>query len=156
MAPSPPSATTIALLRREPQQLRAVVALGCFSVAEHAAWVTFLVVAFDRGGVREAGIVSAALLVPAALIAPLVAKEVSGRLRPGRPLAIGYGAQFVALVVATSVAMTDADPLLFYMAAALVTMATVFSRPVHHASSSGSPSCPCSRCRRHCWWSRQR
>jgi predicted MFS family arabinose efflux permease len=138
MAPSPPGATTVALLRREPQQLRAVVALACFSIAEHAAWVTFLVVAFERGGVREAGIVSAALLLPAAVIAPLLAKEVSGRLRLGRPLAAGYAVQFAALVVATSVAATDADPVLFYMAAALVTMATVFSRPVHHAVIAGA------------------
>jgi predicted MFS family arabinose efflux permease len=138
MAPSPPSATTVALLRREPQHLRAVVALGCFSIAEHAAWVTFLVVAFERGGVREAGIVSAALLVPAAVVAPLVAKEVSGRLRIGRPLAAGYGMQLAALVVTMGVAASDAAPVLFYMAAALVTVATVFSRPVHHAVIAGA------------------
>lgn len=131
--PRPTSATTVGILRREPRYLRAVVALGLFSTAEHAAWVTFLVVAYERGGVGEAGIVSAMLLGPAALIAPLVAKEISG-LRLRHPLAIGYGVQCVALAIAACVVAAQSDPVLFYMAAVLVTVTTVFSRPAHHGA----------------------
>lgn len=135
-APRPTSATTVQVLRRHPQQLRAVVALGLFSVAEHAAWVTFLVVAYERGGVGEAGVVSAALLVPAALLAPLVAKEVSA-LRLRRPLAVGYGVQCIALALTACVAASDPEPMLFYMSAVLVTVTTVFSRPAHHGAIAG-------------------
>jgi predicted MFS family arabinose efflux permease len=136
-APRPTSTTTLGVLRRQPRYLRAVVALGLFSVAEHAAWVTFLVVAYGRGGVREAGIVSALLLVPAALVAPLVAKEVSG-LRLRHPLAAGYVVQCLALVVTASVVVASAAPAVFYMAAVLTTVTTVFSRPVHHGAISSS------------------
>jgi predicted MFS family arabinose efflux permease len=132
-APRPTSATTVGILRREPRYLRAVVALGLFSTAEHAAWVTFLVVAYERGGVGEAGIVSAMLLAPAALVAPLVAKEISS-LRLRHPLAIGYGVQCVALVITACVVAAQSDPVLFYMAAVLVTVTTVFSRPAHHGA----------------------
>ena len=135
-APRPTGATTVQVLRRHPQQLRAVVALGLFSVAEHAAWVTFLVFAYERGGVREAGIVSASLLVPAALLAPLVAKEVSA-LRLRHPLSVGYGVQCIALALTACVAATDPEPTLFYMAAVLVTVTTVFSRPAHHGAIAG-------------------
>lgn len=132
-APRPTSATTVGVLRREPRYLRAVVALGLFSTAEHAAWVTFLVVAYERGGVREAGIVAAVLLGPAALISPLVAKEISG-LRLRHPLAVGYGVQCIALVITACVVAGQSDPVLFYMAAVLVTVTTVFSRPAHHGA----------------------
>jgi predicted MFS family arabinose efflux permease len=134
--PRPTSATTLGVLRRQPPYLRAVVALGLFSVAEHAAWVTFLVVAYQRGGVREAGTVSAALLVPAALVAPLVAKEISGvRLR--HPLAAGYSVQCFALVLTACVVGLEAEPSVFYMAAVLTTVTTVFSRPTHHGVIAG-------------------
>jgi hypothetical protein len=134
--PRPTSATTLGVLRRQPRYLRAVVALGLFSVAEHAAWVTFLVVAYQRGGVREAGIVSAALLVPAALVAPLVAKEIGGvRLR--HPLAAGYVVQCLALVLTACVVALKAEPSVFYMAAVLTTVTTVFSRPAHHGVIAG-------------------
>jgi predicted MFS family arabinose efflux permease len=136
-APRPTSATTVGTLRREPRYVRAVVALGLFSVAEHAVWVTFLVVAYERGGVREAGIVSAMLLVPAALVAPLVAKEVSG-LRLRHPLAAGYVVQCFALVVTACVVAANAAPAVFYMAAVLTTVTTVFSRPIHHGAIAAS------------------
>lgn len=129
----PPSVTTVGILRREPQRVRAVAALGLFSTAEHAVWVTFLVVAYERGGVREAGIVAAMLLFPAALIAPLVAREISG-FRLGHPLAAGYGVQCVALAITACVVAAQSDPVLFYMAAALTTVTTVFSRPAHHGA----------------------
>jgi hypothetical protein len=132
-ADRPTTTSTLAVLRRRPQHVRAVVALGLFSVAEHAAWVTFLVVAYERGGVREAGIVSAMLLVPAALVAPLVANEVSG-LGLRHPLAVGYMTQCVALGVAGWVAAANTDPVVFYGAAVLTTVTTVFSRPAHHGA----------------------
>lgn len=119
-------------LRDHPSAYRAVVALGLFSVAEHAVWVTILVVAYSRGGVVEAGVVSGALLFPAALAAPFIARELSGR-RVTNPLALGYGLQLAAVVMTVLVLALDTQPMVFYMAAMLVSVTTVFSRPAHHA-----------------------
>ena len=119
-------------LRDDPYAVRAVVALGLFSLAEHAVWVTVLVVAYQQGGVGEAGSVSAALLAPAALMAPIVAREMTA---PGvrSPLATGYAMQAMTLSLATGVLALDLDLALFYLAGVLVTITTVFSRPAHHA-----------------------
>ena len=118
--------------RDDPGTLRAVVALGLFSLAEHAVWVTVLVVAYQQGGVREAGGVSAALLAPAALMAPVAAREMADPA-VRHPLATGYLLQTATLALATGVLALDLDPVLFYMAGVLVTITTVFSRPAHHA-----------------------
>lgn len=119
-------------LRDDPYAVRAVVALGLFSLAEHAVWVTVLVVAYQQGGVGEAGSVSAALLAPAALMAPIVAREMTA---PGvrSPVATGYALQAATLALATGVLALDLDLVLFYLAGVLVTITTVFSRPAHHA-----------------------
>ena len=108
-------------LRDDPYAVRAVVALGLFSLAEHAVWVTVLVVAYQQGGVGEAGSVSAALLAPAALMAPIVAREMTA---PGvrSPLATGYAMQAMTLSLATGVLALDLDLALFYLAGVLVTI----------------------------------
>ena len=128
----PPTDARRSRLRDDPYAVRAVVALGLFSLAEHAVWVTVLVVAYQQGGVGEAGSVSAALLAPAALMAPIVAREMTA---PGvrSPLATGYALQAMTLALATGVLALDLDLVLFYLAGVLVTITTVFSRPAHHA-----------------------
>jgi len=120
--------------------MRAVAALGAFSVAEQAVWVTVLVVASRRGGPVETGWVSVALLAPAALVAPRAARRLSAPTVRA-PLATGYAIQTAAMVLAALVLVLDLDARLFYAAAALVTVATVMSRPAHHAflAQLGSP-----------------
>ena len=44
-----------------------------FSITEQGCWLAILLFAFDRGGVGEVGWVAVLLLLPAALLAPLVA-----------------------------------------------------------------------------------
>jgi hypothetical protein len=127
-------------LRDDPRAMRAVAALGAFAIAEQAVWVTVLVVASRRGGPVETGWVSAALLAPAAVVAPRAARRLSGSARRA-PLAAGYAIQAAALVLAAAVLMIGLDTRWFYAAAALVTITTVLSRPAHHAflAHLGSP-----------------
>lgn len=115
---------------------RAVAALAAFTVAEHAAWVTMLVIAYERGGIAETGVVSAALLLPAAVVAPLAARELHLPGAPS-PLATGYAVQTVALALTTAVCAFRLEPSLVYLAGALVTMSAVCSRPAHHAFLAG-------------------
>ena len=44
-----------------------------FGIAEQGGWLSVLLYAFGRGGVAEAGLVSAVLLLPAAALAPFIA-----------------------------------------------------------------------------------
>ena len=53
--------------------VRGLQAIGfVFSIAEVTAWITVLVVAFDRGGAGAAGLAVVVQLVPTALLAPVV------------------------------------------------------------------------------------
>src|SRR5580704_15671776 len=71
---------------------RVELAYGAFNSAEVATWLAMLVYAYARGGVTESGIVAAAMLVPAAVFAP-VAAAIGGRFEPGRALVTGYVVQ---------------------------------------------------------------
>jgi MFS family permease len=56
-----------------PPAVRGLQAVGfVFSIAEVTAWITVLVVAFDRGGAGAAGLAVVVQLVPTALLAPIV------------------------------------------------------------------------------------
>lgn len=119
-------------LADDPAARRAVIALGLFSLAEQAVWVTVLVIAHRSGGVGEAGTVSAALMLPAAVVAPFAAREVhDSGVR--HPLPASYAMQTGALVLTTATLALGLEPFVFYLSAALVTVTVVFSRPAHHA-----------------------
>jgi hypothetical protein len=125
-------------LRDDPRATRAVVALTLFGFAEHAVWVMILVFAYRSGGALEAGVVAAALLVPAAVAAPVVARELTGPQHQN-PLAIGYAVQLLTLTTLTVVLTLGVHSLVVYLAAGLVTITTTFTRPAHHAVIARSP-----------------
>jgi hypothetical protein len=112
--------------------LRSIIALGLFALAEHAVWVTVLVVAYRHGGVSETGVASAILLAPAAALAPVAGRAITG---PGvsNPLATGYALQTASLTIAASVLALGLDSFAFYAAGAVVMVTTALTRPAHHA-----------------------
>ncbi len=71
--------------------------LFAFAITEQGCWLAILLFAFNRGGVGEVGLVAGLLLLPAAVLAPLVA--VASDVFPRHiVLTVGY-----ALIAATSI-----------------------------------------------------
>ena len=110
------------------QLLRLQLGFVGFAFAEHATWLAILVFAFDRGGVREAGVVAVVQLGPAIVITPFAAYA-GDRFRPERVLAAGYGMQAVSML-ATAMAMWADRALLAYAAGSVAATCITFSRPV--------------------------
>ena len=71
---------------------RVLVAFLVFNVVEWATWIAILVWAFAHGGLRSSSLVAMVQLVPAALLAPVIAAW-SGRRRPTTALVTGYAVQ---------------------------------------------------------------
>lgn len=108
------------------------------AVAEYAAWITVLVVAFNEGGSSAAGAAVTAQLVPAAILAPVVATA-GDRFDRHRVLATSFAVQAVA-AGGIALALLTASPLAVvyllasvFTVATIATPATVASLLVHHA-----------------------
>ena len=113
---------------RDRQLFRLQAGFAGFAFAEHATWLAILVFAFERGGVREAGIVAVVQLAPAIVVTPFAAYA-GDRFRPERVLAAGYAMQSLAML-ATAVAMWNDRPMLAYASGAVAATCITFSRPV--------------------------
>ena len=115
---------------------RVQLAYAAFASAEFATWIAMLVYAYDRGGVTESGVVAAAMLVPAALIAPTAA-SFGARFPPGHALLVGYLLQ-AATCIAVALAMTGTDsPYVVYPLLLGPAVAFTFTRPTQAAFAPG-------------------
>ena len=112
-----------------------------FNVAEPAMWVAILVYAFDRGGTRAAGFVSILLMVPAGMLAPLVA-ALGDRFPKERVVRFGYLAQAVTTAAVGAAMATDAAAGLVYGLATLAAVTYTTGRPNHHALLPGLSRTP--------------
>ncbi len=122
-----------------PSAVRGLQAVGfVFSIAEVTAWITVLVVAFDRGGAGAAGLAVVVQLVPTALMAPVVTAA-GDRFPRHLVLAVGFA---VLASSATGIAVSlasSADLWVVLLLAAVYTVAlestpaTVASLLVRHA-----------------------
>ena len=117
---------------QNPTLRRVLAAFFLFNVVEWAAWVAVLVYAFAEGGTTEAGIVAMVQLLPAALLAPFGA-VLGDRIRRDRALAIGYGAQTLAMTMTGIALWSDVHPWVVYGFAAAATATVSLTRPVHQA-----------------------
>ena len=122
-----------------PPVVRGLLAVGfVFSIAEVTAWITVLVVAFDRGGAGAAGLAVVVQLVPTALLAPVVTAA-GDRFPRHLVLTVGFA---VLATSATGIAVSlasSADLWVVLLLAAAYTVAlestpaTVASLLVRHA-----------------------
>jgi hypothetical protein len=111
--------------------LRVLAAYLLFILTEYAVWIAMLVYAYSRGGTAVAGFVAVAQLVPAAIVAPVVA-SVADRRSPAALLAGGYLAQ-TAGMAGTAVAIAAGMPLAAYAAAVFASTAVTTTRPAQSA-----------------------
>jgi hypothetical protein len=108
-----------------------VISYGLFVLGEYASWLAILVVAFDRGGATESGLVALAQLVPAACLAPLLARAVES----GDPIQlriVGHYVQAGGLLLAAVAALLGV-PLVAYVGAVIAAVAIVTTRPAQAA-----------------------
>jgi hypothetical protein len=111
--------------------LRVLAAYLLFILTEYAVWIAMLVFAYRRGGTTVAGFVAVAQLVPAAIVAPVVA-TIADRRSPAALLAGGYLAQ-TAGMAGTALAIGAGVPLAAYAAAILASTAVTVTRPAQSA-----------------------
>lgn len=108
------------------------------ALAELSAWITVLVVAFDRGGSSAAGVAVTAQLVPAALLAPVVTAA-GDRFPRHRVLVASFAIEAAAAGGIAFALLTDAPVTVVYVLASAFTVATIAtpstiaSLLVHHA-----------------------
>lgn len=103
-----------------------------FNMTEFATWIAILVYAFERGGAAEMGAVSAILLVPSAVVAPLAAYA-GDRFRRDRVLAVDYVVQGLALGATAATLYADAPAGLVYAAATIASISITFTRPAQNS-----------------------
>jgi MFS family permease len=111
--------------------LRVLAAYVMFILAEYAVWIAMLVFAYSRGGAAIAGLVAVAQLVPAAVVAPVVA-SLADRRSPVVLLAGGYVAQAAAMA-GTAAAVIAGVPVAAYAAAVVAATAVTTTRPAQSA-----------------------
>lgn len=111
---------------------RVLLAFLVFNVVEWAAWIAILVWAFGRGGVRSASLIAIVQLVPAALLAPVMAKW-SGRRRLQIALVAGYAVQGVTFSATGLSLLMDAPYAVSAVLASLAAIGVTITRPVHNA-----------------------
>ena len=107
--------------------VRILTAYALFVLTECAAWIAMLVFAYSRGGAAIAGFVAVAQLVPAAVLAPVMA-AVADRRSPVKVLAGGYLVQ-AAGMAAAAVAVFARVPIAAYACAVVYCAAQSTTRP---------------------------
>jgi hypothetical protein len=111
--------------------LRVLAGYGLFVLTEYAVWFAVLIYAYSRGGATTAGLVAVAQMVPAAIVAPMVA-PLADRRSPVILLAGGYLVQAAAMA-ATAAVVIAGVPLAAYAASVVAATAITTTRPAQSA-----------------------
>ncbi|MEZ5341769.1 MAG: cyclic nucleotide-binding domain-containing protein [Acidimicrobiales bacterium] len=113
---------------RDPSIRRVLFAFLMFSIAEQAAWIAMLLVAYQRGGVGHVGLAASGLLVGSIVLAPFLA--VTPDRYPDRPvMAWGLSAVGATLALCAVSVGFNWPSALFYGSAAAATALESFARP---------------------------
>jgi MFS family permease len=126
---------------RNPSIRRVVIAYATFNFAEWATWTAVLIYAFNRGGAAEAGVVAFTMLVPAALVAPVVA-SFGGRFRRERALLAAYVVQALVMSACAIALFSGGPPAVVYVLATLTSISVTLTRPAHNSILPSLSSTP--------------
>ena len=129
-------ASVLRVLAGNPELRRVELAYLTFTVAEWGTWLAMLVYAYDQGGTTEAGVLATVLLVPAAILAPVLG-GLAERIPPGRSLVAGYTAQAVSCGVVAVAMLLGADRLVVYVLLFLPSIAYTMTRPAQASFAPG-------------------
>jgi hypothetical protein len=115
---------------------RVELSYGLFKATESGTWLAMLVYAYAQGGVTEAGVLATAVLVPAAVLAPVIA-SVADRRPPGEALVSAYILQTLTCAVAGVAMVAGADKLVVYPLLIGPSVAYAATRPTQAAFAPG-------------------
>ena len=107
---------------------RVELAYAGFNVAEYGVWVSVLVYAYERGGTGAAALLAVAQLLPAAALAPILARGID-RHGPGPALWHGYLAQAITLCATAGLLLAGGPPGAVWPAAICASVALTVTRP---------------------------
>jgi hypothetical protein len=119
-----------------PRLRRVELAFLAFGVAEYGVWVAALVYAYERGGTTLTAVFAVAQLLPAAVVAPLAAREVDRR-GAAATLRAGYGLQAVAIAAGGAAMLLHAPSVVVYGGAIVAASAVTLTRPAQAALLPG-------------------
>lgn len=111
---------------------RVLLGYAVYCLVEMAMWIGIILYAFAEGGATLAGIVAVAQLVPAAIVAPLIA-GVAERLPRGRALTLGYLGVMATCAWTLAALAADAEVWVVTLAATTSVIAIAVARPLHYA-----------------------
>ena len=103
----------VGTLYRNRDLRRVQAAFVTHNCGEYASWVATLVYAYAQGGVTESGVVATVLLIPCAVLAPVLA-SLGQRVAPGTSLVAAYVAQALTNAVVAVALFADAPKLVVY------------------------------------------
>lgn len=109
---------------------RIEIAFVGFNVARRAMWVALLVYAFRQGGTSATATVGLVALLPAALLAPLLA-TLGDRLPRDQVLLAGYVFQALSGALIAIAIAADVAPIVVYALAAAMMTSVSLTRPLH-------------------------
>ena len=111
-----------------PDIQRVELAYVGFNLAEYGVWVSVLVYAYQRGGTGAAALLAVAQLLPAATLAPILARRIDRR-GPGPALWQGYLAQAITLSPTAGLVLAGGPPGAVWPAAICASTALTVTRP---------------------------
>lgn len=114
------------------QLARVQAAFVTHNCGEYASWVAMLVYAYAQGGVVESGIVATVMLVPSAVLAPVLA-SLGRRVALGTSLVVAYAAQAATNGAVALALFADAPRMLVYLLLIGPAVAFTMTRPTQSA-----------------------
>ena len=112
---------------------RVLFAYWVYNLVEIAAWLVIVLWAYAEGGAQLAGFAAVVQLIPAALLATVLA-GVGDRISRGTALVVAHGSVAVASSLTTLALVTDAPVGLVIAASTTITTTVAVVRPIHYAT----------------------